>query len=203
VQSFDYSFGIEEEYFLSSSTTGNLVSHAPKRLLNAAKEKLGDSVTAELLQSQIEIASPIFHSIVEAQHAMASMRSTLAELVATMGLRLVAASTHPLGAWREQSVTEKPRYDQLMSDFRIVGQRNLVCGMHVHVAVPEGVDRVALMNRTMRWLPIFLALSTSSPFWDRHITGLLSYDKRFTMNGRAVAFQTSSKAKATTAPSSM
>jgi glutamate---cysteine ligase / carboxylate-amine ligase len=175
VQSFDYSFGIEEEYFLSSSTTGNLVSHAPKRLLNAAKEKLGNSVTAELLQSQIEIASPIFHSIDEAQHAMASMRSTLAELVATMGLRLVAASTHPLGAWRDQSVTEKPRYDQLMSDFRIIGQRNLVCGMHVHVAVPEGVDRVALMNRAMRWLPIFLALSTSSPFWDRHITGLLSY----------------------------
>jgi glutamate---cysteine ligase / carboxylate-amine ligase len=175
VQPFDYSFGIEEEYFLSSAATGNLVSHAPKRLLNAAKEKLGDSVTAELLQSQIEIASPIFHSIDEAQHSMASMRSTLAELVGSMGLRLVAASTHPLGAWREQSATEKPRYDQLMSDFRIIGQRNLVCGMHVHVAVPEGVDRVALMNRAMRWLPIFLALSTSSPFWDRHITGLLSY----------------------------
>jgi glutamate---cysteine ligase / carboxylate-amine ligase len=175
VQPFDYAFGIEEEYFLSSAATGNLVSHAPKRLLNAAKEKLGNSVTAELLQSQIEIASPIFHSIDEAQHSMASMRSTLAELVATMDLRLVAASTHPLGAWREQSATEKPRYDQLMSDFRIIGQRNLVCGMHVHVAVPEGVDRVALMNRVMRWLPIFLALSTSSPFWDRHITGLLSY----------------------------
>jgi glutamate---cysteine ligase / carboxylate-amine ligase len=175
VQPFDYSFGIEEEYFLSSAATGNLVSRAPKRLLNAAKEKLGDFVTAELLQSQIEIASPIFHSIDEAQQSMASMRSTLAELVATMGLRLVASSTHPLGAWREQSVTEKPRYDELMSDFRIIGQRNLVCGMHVHVAVPEGVDRVALMNRAMRWLPIFLALSTSSPFWNRHITGLLSY----------------------------
>jgi glutamate---cysteine ligase / carboxylate-amine ligase len=175
VTPFDYSFGIEEEYFLSSAATGNLVSHAPKRLLNAAKEKLGDSVAAELLQSQIEIASPIFRSIDEAQQSMTSMRSTLAELVATMGLRLVAASTHPLGAWREQSVTEKPRYDQLMSDFRIIGQRNLVCGMHVHVAVPEGVDRVALMNRAMHWLPVFLALSTSSPFWDRHITGLLSY----------------------------
>ncbi|HVF17947.1 MAG TPA: carboxylate-amine ligase [Steroidobacteraceae bacterium] len=175
MQPFDYAFGIEEEYFLSSAATGNLVSHAPKRLLNAAKERLGESVTAELLQSQIEIASPIFHSIDEALHSMASMRSTLAELVATMGLRLVAASTHPLGAWREQSVTEKPRYDELMSDFRIIGQRNLVCGMHVHVAVPEGVDRVALMNRAMRWLPMFLALSTSSPFWDRHITGLLSY----------------------------
>jgi carboxylate-amine ligase len=175
VPEFDYPFGIEEEYFLSSAATGNLVAHAPKRLLNAARDKLGESVTAELLQSQIEISSPIFHSIDEGRESMARMRSTLAELVATMGLRLVASSTHPLGAWREQVVTEKPRYDQLMSDFRIIGQRNLVCGMHVHVAVPDGVDRVALMNRVMPWLPVFLALSTSSPFWDRHITGLLSY----------------------------
>ena len=172
---FDYSFGIEEEYFLSSAATGNLVARAPKKLLSAAREKLGEFVTAELLQSQIEIASPIFHSIDEARTSMAKMRSTLAELVATMGLRLVASSTHPLGAWREQAATEKPRYDQLMSDFRIIGQRNLVCGMHVHVALPEGVDRVVLMNRLMPWLPVFLALSTSSPFWDRHITGLLSY----------------------------
>jgi carboxylate-amine ligase len=175
VHPFYYSFGIEEEYFLSSAATGNLVSRAPKRLLAAAKDKLGESVTAELLQSQIEIASPIFHSIDAARDSMARMRSTLAELVATMGLRLIASSTHPLGAWREQSVTEKPRYDQLMSDFRIIGQRNLVCGMHVHVAVPDGVDRVLLMNRVMPWLPVFLALSTSSPFWDRHLTGLLSY----------------------------
>jgi carboxylate-amine ligase len=172
---FDYSFGIEEEYFLSSETTGNLTAHAPKKLLAAARAKLGDSVTSELLQSQIEIASPIFHALDEAHDSMARMRSGLAELVATFGLRLVAASTHPLGAWREQVVTEKPRYDQLMSDFRIIGQRNLVCGMHVHVAIPPDVDRVVLMNRLMPWLPVFLALSTSSPFWNRHITGLMSY----------------------------
>jgi carboxylate-amine ligase len=106
---------------------------------------------------------------------MARMRRELADLVRTFGLQLIAASTHPLGSWREQLVTEKPRYDQLMSDFRIIGQRNLVCGMHVHVAIPDGVDRVALMNRIMPWLPVFLALSCSSPFWNCHVTGLLSY----------------------------
>jgi glutamate---cysteine ligase / carboxylate-amine ligase len=175
VRPFEYSFGIEEEYFLSSAATGRLATRVPKRLLAAAKSKLGDAVTAEFLQSQIEIASPIFHSVEEARASLSSMRGELAELVETMGLQLMAASTHPLGAWREQAVTEKPRYDQLMSDFRIIGQRNLVCGMHVHVAVPEGIDRVALMNRIMPWLPVFLALSTSSPFWNCHVTGLLSY----------------------------
>jgi carboxylate-amine ligase len=91
-----------------------------------------------------------------------------------MGLRLMAAGTHPLAAWTEQRNTEKPRHERLMDDFQIVGRRNVFCGLHVHVAVPAGEDRVRLMNRAMRWLPLFLALSTSSPFWNRQRTGLLS-----------------------------
>lgn len=75
----------------------------------------------------------------------------------------------------EQLITEKRRYDKLIADFRIISQRNLVCGLHVHVAIPETVDRVDVMNRAMHWLPVFLALSTSSPFWDHRVTGLLSY----------------------------
>lgn len=172
---FDYTFGIEEEYFLANARTRNLAGHAPRRLLEDAKARLGDAVTAELLQSQIEIASPVLRDCEQARAALVHLRRGLAAVVAEHGLRLIAAGTHPLGAWREQFVTEKPRYDRLVSDFRIIGQRNLVCGMHVHVAVPPAVDRVALMNRAMLWLPVFLALSTSSPFWNRRVTGLLSY----------------------------
>jgi carboxylate-amine ligase len=171
----EYTFGIEEEYFLSSARSRGLASRVSRRLLTDARARLGDAVTAELLQSQIEIASPILHDCHEARAAMVHLRRGVAMVAAEHGLRLVAASTHPLGAWRDQTVTEKPRYDRLMSDFRIISQRNLVCGMHVHVAVPAEVDRVRLMNRIIPWLPVFLALSTSSPFWNRHITGLLSY----------------------------
>jgi carboxylate-amine ligase len=171
----EYTFGIEEEYFLANTGSRNLASRVPRRILSDAKSKLGDAVTSELLQSQIEIASPILHDCDEARAAMVHLRRGLSEVVGSHGLSLVAASTHPLGAWRDQVVTEKPRYDQLVSDFRIISQRNLVCGMHVHVAVPTDVDRVSLMNRVMPWLPVFLALSTSSPFWNRHVTGLLSY----------------------------
>lgn len=175
MNSFDYTFGIEEEFFLAHAASGLLATSVPGQLLTTARAQLGDCITSELLQSQIEIASPVFSSIDDARSTLRSLRAALSELVEKMDFRLVAASTHPLGAWREQLVTEKPRYDQLISDFRIVGQRNLVCGMHVHVAIPLGIDRVALMNRAMPWLPVFLALSTSSPFWDRRVTGLLSY----------------------------
>jgi carboxylate-amine ligase len=106
---------------------------------------------------------------------MSRCRRVLGEVVAGHDLQIVAASTHPLGIWQDQLITEKRRYDQLMSDFRIISQRNLVCGLHIHVAIPEEVDRVDVMNRAMRWLPVFLALSTSSPFWNRSMTGLMSY----------------------------
>ncbi|MGH8078982.1 MAG: YbdK family carboxylate-amine ligase, partial [Lysobacter sp.] len=91
------------------------------------------------------------------------------------GLALMAAGTHPLGEWREQAPTDKPRYRRLVEDFQIVARRSQVCGLHVHVQLPDGVDRVQVMNRAMPWLPLLLALSTSSPFWDRWNTGLMSY----------------------------
>lgn len=172
---FPYTFGIEEEYFLAHATDGSLIARIPDHFLSRARARLGDSVTSELLQSQIEIASPILSDMQEAYGCVTDLRRGLCHLLAEEDLRLVAASTHPLGAWREQFVTEKPRYDRLLGDFRIVGQRNLVCGMHVHVAVPPQIDRVRLMNRLMPWLPVFLALSASSPFWDQRVTGLMSY----------------------------
>lgn len=172
---FDYAFGLEEEYFLVDAATGALAAPALEDLVRAARAKLGDVVTSELLRSQIEISSPILHSQDEAREVMSRTRRILGEVVAEHGLSIVAASTHPLGIWQEQLITEKRRYDKLVSDFRIVSQRSLVCGLHVHVAIPEGVDRVELMNRAMHWLPLFLALSTSSPFWNHRITGLMSY----------------------------
>lgn len=174
-RSFDYSFGVEEEFFLCCPETGALGNGAASSVLRAARSRLGDSVTCELLESQIEIASPVFHHVAEASLVMGQLRRALADVVEAAGSSLVAAGTHPLGVWHEQRVSDGDRYERLMSEFRIVGQRNLVCGLHVHVAVPEGVDRIHVMNRAVRWLPLFLALSTSSPFWNGRATGLLSY----------------------------
>lgn len=172
---FGYSFGIEEEFFLCCPETGALRSRAAGGLLEAARRRLGDTVTCEMLDSQIEIVSPVFHHVAEASVVMVQLRRALADVVTTAGSSLIAAGTHPIGVWHEQHATSGDRYARLMDDFRIVGRRNLVCGLHVHVAVPEDVDRIRVMNRALRWLPLFLALSTSSPFWNGRATGLLSY----------------------------
>ncbi|MCE3005097.1 MAG: carboxylate-amine ligase [Xanthomonadaceae bacterium] len=170
-----FTFGIEEEYFLVDPRTRNVAARVPRHFLKACRKRLGDVVSPELLQSQVEIASPILRDCGHARETMLALRRGVGEVAQAIGLRLMAAGTHPLAAWSEQHNTDKPRYARLMDDFQILGRRNVFCGLHVHVAVPPGHDRVQLMNRAMRWLPLFLALSTSSPFWNRQRTGLLSY----------------------------
>jgi carboxylate-amine ligase len=170
-----FTFGIEEEFFLVDPRTRSTAGHVPRDFLRECRRHFGEQIAPELLESQIEVASPVFSSCAEARSEMRRLRRDLIELAGQFGLKLLASGTHPLAAWTEQRHTAKPRYEQLVDDFQIVGRRNLVCGLHVHVAVPPGVDRIRLMNRTLRWLPLFLALSTSSPFWNRQRTGLRSY----------------------------
>ncbi len=172
---FDYRYGIEEEFFLVRPNSARLVARAPRELLQTARRELGPAVSAELLQSQIEIASPILRDAAQARRTMNQLRSSLSDIATRFDLELVAAGTHPLGTWTEQHATPKAHYRQLMEDFQIVARRSVVCGMHVHAEVPPGVDRVQVMNRMLPWLPLFLALSTSSPFWNRQRSGLLSY----------------------------
>ncbi len=87
----------------------------------------------------------------------------------------MASGTHPLAVWSRVRPTAQPRYGKVMHDLQMVGSRTVVCGMHVHVEVPDLSARVDLMNRIQRYLPLLLALSTSSPFWQSQRTGLLGY----------------------------
>lgn len=172
---FPYTFGIEEEFFLTHPRSRTLATSVPRSLLRACQRRFGEAVAPELMHSQIELVSPVFERHEQAVETMTRLRRGVAEIAIEKDLRLMACGTHPLAAWRAQVETPKARYRELIEDFQIVGRRNVLCGLHIHVAVPPQIDRVVLMNRVMHWLPMFLALSTSSPFWHREATGLLSY----------------------------
>jgi carboxylate-amine ligase len=171
----DVSYGIEEEFFLVDRATRDLAATLPATFMRACRLALGECVGEELLQPQVEIATPVLHDAAQARETLAVLRGEVARIAGRHDMGLVAAGTHPFGAWEAQRATDKDRYARLIDDFQIVGRRNLFCGLHVHVGIPEGHDRVALMNRLMPWVPMFLALSTSSPFWNGRRTGLLSY----------------------------
>lgn len=170
-----YTFGIEEEFFLTDPRTREIADDPPAAMFAACSTALGGAVAHELLRSQIELVSPVFERGAEAMGWLLESRARLGALAGDFGLRVLSAGTHPMAQWREQHATDLPRYVRLFDDFQIVAQRNLLCGLHVHVAVPASQDRVRAMNRTMPWLPMLLALSASSPFWARKRTGLMSY----------------------------
>jgi carboxylate-amine ligase len=111
----------------------------------------------------------------EVREHLAHYRRTLGEAAAEHKLGLAAMGTFPLAFWPEQSVTPKPRYGAIMDDLQMIGYRNMLCGMHVHVAVPRTDRRVDLIMRLTPYLPLLLALSTSSPFWQGQFTGLVGY----------------------------
>jgi carboxylate-amine ligase len=170
-----YSIGIEEEYFLFDVRTRRAITRANKRFLTDIRKRLGDRVTTEMLQLQIEAVTPPCTSLPQARDYLASYRQALAEEAGNNGLGLAAMGTFPLAFWLEQKQTQKPRYDAIMDDLQMLGARNMLCGMHVHVAVEHIDRRVDLMMRLVPYLPLLLALSTSSPFWQGHNTGLHGY----------------------------
>jgi glutamate---cysteine ligase / carboxylate-amine ligase len=170
-----YTFGIEEEYFLVDAETKSVAREMPATFLEEASEATDGRVRGEFLQAQIEAAT-IPHTSAEAARAeLRFLRQTVAAVAAKHGLAIMAAGTHPTAFWKRSQQTQKDRYDVVMDDLQMIGQRNMLCGLHVHVELPDPDDRVDVMCRMLPYLPLFVALATSSPFWQARSTGLKGY----------------------------
>jgi carboxylate-amine ligase len=170
-----YKFGIEEEYFLVDAETKTVAREMPEAFLNAAKAATAGQVKGELLQSQIEAATLPHTDVRQARAELRYLRQTVAEVAADHGLAILAAGTHPTAFWKRAQQTATERYDVVMDDLQMIGQRNMLCGLHVHVELPDPDDRVDVMCRILPYLPLFVALATSSPFWQARPTGLKGY----------------------------
>lgn len=170
-----YTFGIEEEYFLVDAATKLATRNMPKTFLDIAKKATNGQVMGEFLQSQIEVATLPHHDIRTAHAELRHLRQTVAKIAADHGLAIIAAGTHPTADWGRAQQSEGERYDAVMDDLQMIGQRNMLCGLHVHVELPDPDDRVDVMMRMLPYLPLFVALSTSSPFWNSRPTGLKGY----------------------------
>ena len=97
---FPYTFGIEEEFFLTHPKSRSLASHVPRSLFRACQRRFGNSVAPELLRSQIELVSPVFEQHEQAVEELVRLRRGIAEIAIEKDLRLMASGTHPIAAWR-------------------------------------------------------------------------------------------------------
>src|SRR3954462_3355473 len=171
----EYSFGIEEEYFLANSINFDVAMQTPNDLFEAANWSTGGQAMREMLQGQLEVASNAHVDAGDAREELKFLRREVAAVAAQYGLAIMASGTHPTASWRVSRPSPKPRYEEMIEDPRTIGPRNLLCGMHVHVQLPDPEKRFAVMRAMIPYIPLFVALSTSSPFWNSKPTGLKGY----------------------------
>ena len=171
----EFTFGIEEEYFLAHADTMEVVRETPAGLLHSIDRCTNGHGVSEFLQGQVEVSTSPHVSMASARSELRGLRSAMSAAAAEHGMTILASGTHPTACWEDITLTPKQRYYEVMDELQIVGRRDMVCGMHVHVELPEPELRVDVMSRMIPYIPLLLALSTSSPFWRSHCTGLKGY----------------------------
>jgi carboxylate-amine ligase len=147
----------------------------PETLFERRHPRTGASLNREMLQTQIEVASHPHTTSQNARDELIELRQMAAAAAAEHGLAILASGTHPSADWRQSVHSPKDRYHELMEGLQMIGHRNMLCGMHVHVEVPDPDTRIEVMIRMIPYVPLLLALSTSSPFWRSRCTGLKGY----------------------------
>ncbi|MDA0789676.1 MAG: carboxylate-amine ligase [Proteobacteria bacterium] len=170
-----FTIGVEEEYLLVDRGSRDLVVDPPEALMKAFVDRCGRFVSPELMRAQVEVGTPVCHSVKEARAQVARLRLAIAEEADRFGFAPLAVSTHPFARWMLQKQTARDRYSALTNEMQAAARRLLISGMHVHVGIEDVELRIDLMNQLSYFLPHLLALSCSSPFWEGENTGLKCY----------------------------
>jgi glutamate---cysteine ligase / carboxylate-amine ligase len=169
-----FTLGIEEEFQIVDPQTRELKSHVSE-ILDEGKLLLGEKVKPEMIQSMIEVGTGVCHNIQEAREDISKLRCIISSLAKKKGMEIVAASTHPFSKWADQEIFDDEHYAFLIQELQMVARSLLIFGVHVHVGIEDKDRQIQIMNASRYFLPHILAMTTSSPFWLGHNTGLKSY----------------------------
>ena len=170
------SLGVEVEIQLVDRESRNLRSGASEILRRLEKERGEPHPKAknELIESNIEFITDVCSTVAEAR---ADLEATLAEVVPvaeSLGLGLLCAGTHPFADWSAQDITPNERYNRLVEEVQWPARRMAIFGIHTHVGVRSAEKAIAIANALTAYIPHFLALSASSPWFEGRDTGLAS-----------------------------
>jgi len=168
-----WTVGIEEEVMLLEPNAWNLTSRS-EEVLAALSEEMVARTAAETHGSALELATEPLPDIPSAIDQLRELRGELSKAIEPLGIRAAVAGTHPFTLWEDVEVSPGARYQFLYSSMRELARREPTFGLHVHVAVPNPEQAVRAYNRVRAHLPILLALSGNSPFWQGRDTGLCS-----------------------------
>ncbi|MBO2439971.1 glutamate--cysteine ligase [Actinomadura nitritigenes] len=169
--------GVEWEIQLVDAETRHLRQDA--RQVLAALPSLSEGgeiskVRHELMESTVEVVTGISHTVGEAKNDLAATLGELRAAAADRGIALACTGTHPISDWRDAIMAPTQRYADLVEQMQWLARRIQTFGVHVHVGVSDGAKAIPIVNALSSYLPHFLALTASSPFWSGADTGLAS-----------------------------
>jgi carboxylate-amine ligase len=165
-----FTLGIEEEFQLVSSESYELVP----RFDEVAESARDDRVRQELMTSVLEAATGVHERVADAVDEVRDIRARLRDAAAQHGALLASGGTHPFSRWEHQEITDSPRYQGVVEKLRWVAERVAIFGLHVHIGMQDPDIAVRVATGLRNWVPELLALSTNSPYWQGHDTGLSS-----------------------------
>ncbi len=163
---------MEEEVLLVDPATGVLreVSIATLRQVD---DEVKDVLEAELQRQQLETRTQPCSTLAELHAELHRTRRLAARAARAVGVEVAALATSPLPA--QPSPTPSERYQRMAERFGVLANEQLTCGCHIHVQVDSGEEGVAVLDRIRVWLPVLLALSANSPFWQGQDSGYASF----------------------------
>jgi glutamate---cysteine ligase / carboxylate-amine ligase len=169
-----YTLGVEEEYMLLDGESFDLVQHVDTVLSAAQNGELTDRIGPELMQSVVEISTPVCKSVADVDTELRKLRGLVSRIAGERGMRVGSAGTHPFSLFERQRITARDRYRNLVDQLQYVARRELIFGLHIHVAVDDPEKAIKVTSALLLHLPDLLALSANSPFWRGEATGLAS-----------------------------
>jgi glutamate---cysteine ligase / carboxylate-amine ligase len=167
----EYTVGVEEEYQLLDADTGELRSRA--RYVIAGD--WADALKAEMQEHTVEVETGVCDATTCIRDDLQRLRFTAAVAAEAQGLRIAAAGTHPFSPAEGHLFNPAPVYQELRQEYRRLAESQAIFGMHVHVGVPARVDRARVANVVRLHLPLLLAMTASSPFFEGRDSGHASY----------------------------
>ena len=171
------SLGVEWELELVDLATRQLVSGSNEILAEMAPADGVEHPKAkhELLQSCVEVITGICTTVAEARADLSATVAEVQALAAKRDIGVMCSGSHPTTDWATQEISDDPRYQELIRRNQWVARQQQIFGVHIHVGV-RGEDKVMpILNALLTYVPHFLALSASSPYWIGSDTGLASY----------------------------
>src|SRR5437763_5159921 len=146
-ESEPYTLGVEEEYMLLDGQTFDLVQHIDTVLQAISGHELETQINAELMQSVLEIATPVCRTPGDVDRELRRLRAYVTSVAKKDNLRVGSAGTHPFSLFERQRITARDRYRHLVDQLQYVARRELIFGLHVHVAVGDPEKAVQGVNR--------------------------------------------------------